>query len=145
VLGSRPYDADVTIELPDDVRAFLQQPNPAVMATLAKDGRPVSVATWYLLEPDGRVLLNLDGERVRLNHIRRDPRIALTVLDGANWGTHVSLQLSVVAVSDDSDLSDIDALAVQYTGSPYPARDRPRVSARAEILSWHGWGAFAEG
>jgi len=102
------------------------------------------VATWYLLEPDGRVLLNLDGERVRLNHIRRDPRIALTVLDGANWGTHVSLQLSVVEVSDDSDLSDIDALAVQYSGAPYPARDRRRVSARAEILSWHGWGAFAE-
>ena len=142
--GGRPYDADVAIELPDDVRAFLERPNPAVMATLAKDGRPVSVATWYLLEPDGRVLLNLDGERVRLNHIRRDPRIALTVLDSANWGTHVSLQLSVVEVSDDGDLSDIDALAVQYSGAPYQARDRRRVSARAEILSWHGWGAFAE-
>ena len=130
-------------DLPDDVRSFLERPNPAVMATLAKDGRPVSVATWYLLEPDGRVLLNLDNERVRLAHIRRDPRIALTVLDGANWGTHVSLQLTVVDVSDDSDLSDIDALAVHYTGGKYPDRDRPRVSARAEIRSWHGWGAFA--
>ena len=130
-------------DLPDDVRSFLERPNPAVMATLAKDGRPVSVATWYLLEPDGRVLLNLDNERVRLAHIRRDPRIALTVLDGADWGTHVSLQLTVVDVSDDSDLSDIDALAVHYTGGKYPDRDRPRVSARAEIRSWHGWGAFA--
>jgi PPOX class probable F420-dependent enzyme len=131
------------IDLPDDVRSFLERPNPAVMATLAKDGRPVSVATWYLLEPDGRVLLNLDNERVRLAHIRRDPRIALTVLDGADWGTHVSLQLAVVDVSDDRDLSDIDALAVHYTGGKYPNRDRPRVSARAEIRSWHGWGAFA--
>jgi len=36
---------------------FLRLPQPAVMATLAADGRPVTVATWYLLEDDGRVLL----------------------------------------------------------------------------------------
>lgn len=113
------------------------------MATLAKDGRPVTVATWYLLEPDGGLLLNLDAERVRLRHLRRDPRIALTVLDGSDWGSHVSLQLSVVAVTDDGDLADIDALAMHYTGGRYPNRDRPRVSARCRIRSWHGWGAFA--
>ena len=112
------------------------------MATLAKDGRPVSVATWYLLEPDGRVLRTSTAIGCG-QHLQRDPRIALTVLDG-ELGTHVSLQLSVVDVSDDTDLADIDALAVQYTGAPYPARDRPRVSARAEILSWHGWGVFAQ-
>ena len=91
--------SDVAAELPERVRTFLQRPNPAVMATLAKDGRPVSVVTWYLLEPDGGVMLNLDGDRVRLRHLRRDPRIALTVLDGADWGSHVSLQLSVVDVA----------------------------------------------
>src|SRR5881397_2013807 len=105
--------------MPPRVLDLLRRPNPAVMATLAKDGRPVTVATWYLLEPDGDVLLNLDSERVRLRHLRRDPRIALTVLDGADWGSHVSLQLGVVAVTDDTDLSDIDALARHYTGSPY--------------------------
>ena len=114
------------------------------MATLAKDGRPVTVATWYLLEPDGHVLLNLDSERVRLRHLRRDPRIALTVLDGTDWGSHVSLQLSVVAVTDDVDLSDIDALAKHYTGASYPNRERTRVSARARIRNWHGWGTFAQ-
>jgi PPOX class probable F420-dependent enzyme len=133
----------VAIELPADVRSFLERANPAVVATLAKDGRPVTAATWYLLESDGGVLLNFDSERVRLRHVRRDPRIALTVLDGADWGSHVSLQLSVVAVTDDTDLSDIDALAVRYTGAPYPDRERARVSARARILSWHGWGSFA--
>lgn len=133
----------MSIELPDHVRSFLHQPNPAVMATLAKDGRPVTVATWYLLEEDGGILLNLADERVRLRHIRRDPRIALTVLDGADWGTHVSLQLTVTAVTDDAGLSDVDALAVHYTGSPYPVRDGSRVSVRATIDRWHGWGAFA--
>ena len=59
--------------LPQNVLELLAQPNPAVMATLAADGRPVAVATWYLLEPDGSILLGLDAARVRLNHVRRDP------------------------------------------------------------------------
>ena len=97
---------------------LLRRPNPAVMATLAADGRPVSVATWYLLEDDGRVLLNLDGGRARLKHLRRDPRVALTVL-GDDWYTHVSLQGRVVSLVDDDDLRDIDRLSRHYGGQPF--------------------------
>src|SRR5918911_319421 len=113
---------------PGRVPALLRRPNPAVMATLAGDGRPVSVATWYLLEDDGRILLNLDAERARLKHIRKDPRVALTVL-GDDWYTHVSLQGRVVSLVEDEDLRDIDRLAGHYTGKPYSNRQRPRVSA----------------
>jgi PPOX class probable F420-dependent enzyme len=130
--------------LPSSLAHFLSKPNPAVMATLAKDGRPVTVATWYLLEPSGQVLLNLDGERVRLAHVRRDPRIALTAIDLANWGNHVSLQLVAASIADDEDLRDIDAIATHYTGSAYPVRDRPRVSVRADVRSWHGWGEYRD-
>ena len=118
---------------------LLRRPNPAVMATLAADGRPVSVATWYLLEDDGRVLLNLDAGRGRLKHIRKDPRVALTVL-ADDWYTHVSLQGRVVSLVDDEDLRDIDRLARRYTGMPYSNRERPRVSAYVEVHRWHGWG-----
>jgi len=77
--------------LPAKLDELLAKPNPAVMATLKANGDPVSVATWYLWQ-DGRVLLNLDGERKRLEHLRNDPRVALTVLDEAGWDAHVSLQ-----------------------------------------------------
>ncbi|HEY4224723.1 MAG TPA: pyridoxamine 5'-phosphate oxidase family protein [Pseudolysinimonas sp.] len=132
----------MSIELPEKVRQFLEQPNPAVMATTTKDGRPVTVATWYLLEPDGGILVNLDAQRVRLAHLRRDPRFALDVLDGGNWGTHVALQLDVTGFTDDIELNDIDALATHYSGQRYPNRERPRVSVRGEILSWFGWGSL---
>jgi PPOX class probable F420-dependent enzyme len=118
---------------------LLRRPNPAVMATVAADGRPVSVATWYLFEDDGRVLLNLDAGRARLRHLRKDPRVALTVL-GDDWYTHVSLQGRVVSLVDDEDLRDIDRLARHYTGNPYRNRERPRVSAYVEVDRWHGWG-----
>lgn len=59
--------------VPEHIAKVLERPNHAVMATVRPDGAPVSVATWYLYE-DGRVLLNLDGTRKRLDHLRADPR-----------------------------------------------------------------------
>src|ERR1700755_1363853 len=94
--------------LPERVLDLLRQPNPAVMATVAADGRPVTVATWYLLENDVRVLLGLDAKRAGLKHMQADPRISLTVLAADDWYTHVSLQGRVLAITEDVGLRDID-------------------------------------
>jgi PPOX class probable F420-dependent enzyme len=126
---------------PDQVRALLEEPNPAVVATLRPDGQPVSVATWYLLEPDGRVLVNMDHTRVRLKHLRRDPRLTLTVLAADDWYTHVSLVGRVGEIADDEGLADIDRLSRHYRGRDYPNRTRPRVSAWIDVERWHGWGS----
>ncbi|MBW8088174.1 PPOX class F420-dependent oxidoreductase [Streptomyces hygroscopicus subsp. hygroscopicus] len=123
--------------------AMLKKANPAVIATLRSDGRPVSTATWYLWD-DGRVLVNMDEGRKRLAHIRNDPRVTLTVLDDGNWYNHVSLIGRVVEIKDDTDLSDIDRLSRHYLGKDYPQRDRGRVSAWIEIDRWHGWGEHKE-
>ena len=130
-----------TLPFPDDLRTLLLQPNPAVVATLRADGAPVSVATWYLLEDDDRVLLNMDDTRVRLGHLRRDPRVTLTVLDGGDWYTHVSLLGRVTALRPDEGLVDVDRLSRHYGGRSYPDRESPRTSAWFEVERWHGWGA----
>jgi PPOX class probable F420-dependent enzyme len=133
--------------LPDDVRALLAKPNPAVITSVRPDGQPVSVATWYLLEEDrgdgDRILVNMDEGRKRLDYLRNDPRVSLTALDADSWYTHVSIQGRVVELADDPDLADIDRLSMHYRGSPYPTRDRRRVSARIRVESWHGWGSAA--
>ncbi|GAA2850256.1 PPOX class F420-dependent enzyme [Actinoplanes cyaneus] len=126
--------------LPENVLALLRQPNPAVMATVAADGRPVTVATWYLLEDDGRVLLGLDATRARIKHLRADPRVSLTVLAADDWYTHVSLQGRVGPITEDTGLAQIDRLSRHYTGNDYPNRESPRVAAHLEIERWHVWG-----
>ncbi len=115
--------------LPAETAALLARPNPAVMATVAPDGRPVTVATWYLVEADGTILLNLDAGRARLAHLRHDPRVSLTALD-ADWYTHVSVQGQVVSITDDTDLVDIDRLSRHYTGQAVPG-PRPTPGQRA--------------
>ena len=132
-----------TLPFPDQVRELLLKPNPSVVTTLRSDGQPVSVATWYLLEDDDRVLVNMDHTRKRLQHLRDDPRISLTVLDEQGWYTHVSLVGSVVEMRDDEGLADIDRLSNHYRGRAYPNRESPRVSAWIAVDRWHGWGGRA--
>lgn len=129
--------------LPPEADALLRRPNPSVMATVRSDGAPVSTPTWYLWE-DGRALISLDQGRVRLRHLRRDPRVSLTVLAADDWYTHVTLLGRVVELHDDEGLADIDRLARHYIGGPYPDRERPRVSAWIEVERWHGWGALRD-
>ncbi|MFF7409607.1 TIGR03618 family F420-dependent PPOX class oxidoreductase [Streptomyces lydicus] len=129
--------------LPEAATAMLAKPNPSVITTLRQDGQPVSTATWYLWE-DGRALVNMDEGRKRLEHVRNDPRVALTVLADGDWYTHLSLIGRVAELRDDDDLTDIDRLAQRYLGRSYPQRDRRRVSAWIEIDRWHGWGGLKD-
>jgi PPOX class probable F420-dependent enzyme len=129
--------------LPETAVAMLNKSNPAVITTVRSDGQPVSTATWYLWD-DGRVLVNMDEGRKRLDHIRNEPRVSLTVLDNDDWYTHVSLIGHVAELRDDEDLADIDRLSQHYLGQPYAQRDRKRVSAWIEIDRWHGWGSLKD-
>jgi PPOX class probable F420-dependent enzyme len=111
------------------------------MGTVRPDGAPVTVATWYLYR-DGKLVVNMDEGRARLDHIRNDPRVSITVLDGEDWGTHVSVRGRMTLI-DDPGLQQIDEIARHYTGKAYPQRDRGRITGVVEIETWHGWGRFA--
>jgi PPOX class probable F420-dependent enzyme len=127
--------------LPPQLEEFLRQPNPAVIASLRPDGSPHSAATWYLWE-DGRVLVNMDEGRKRLEYVRRDPRVSITVLGKDDWYHHVTLRGRMSTIEPDADLSGIDRLSRHYTGEPYSQRDRGRVNAWIEVESWHSWAVF---
>jgi PPOX class probable F420-dependent enzyme len=124
--------------VPADVDAFLRQPNPAVVASLRPDGSPHTAATWY--DWDGeRVYLNMDHTRLRLRFMRRDGRIAVTVLDLEDWYRQVSLMGRIVRMEDDHDLAGIDRLSIRYRGAPYATRDSARVGAWMVVDAWAGW------
>ena len=126
------------VPLPPELDDFLRLPNPAVVATIRPDGSPHTAATWYDWG-GGRALLNMDESRLRLRFMRRDPRVALTVLGRDSWYSHVSLLGRIVAIEDDPDLAEIDRLARRYTGRPFRTRDARRVSAWLEPERWHAW------
>jgi PPOX class probable F420-dependent enzyme len=126
------------LPLPPELDEFLRRPNPAVLASLRPDGSPHTVATWYLWNGE-QVLLNMDESRLRLRFLRRDPRLALTVLGEGSWYRHVSLLGEVAELLEDAGLADIDRLARHYTGEAFRDRESRRVSAWVDVLTWHTW------
>jgi PPOX class probable F420-dependent enzyme len=123
--------------LPAEHVALLEKPNPSIIGTVTPDGAPNTVATWYVWD-DGRVLVNMDEGRKRLEYLRQNPRVSLTVLDGDKWYRHITLHGRITLV-DDSDLTDIDRISRHYTGRQYAQRDRGRVSGWLQVERWHAW------
>jgi len=130
------------LKIPSRVDEFLRRPNPSVMGCVRPDGFPMTVATWYDWE-DGRILVNMDAGRRRLAWIKGNPKVSLTVF-GDDWSRHVSLYGFVVSLHDDTDLHDIDRLALRYSGNAFPWRTAKRVSAWIEPHGWHVWDPSGE-
>jgi PPOX class probable F420-dependent enzyme len=124
--------------IPAAVLQFLAQPNIAVVATLMPSGYPHTAATWYDWE-DGRVLLNMDESRRRLEYMRLNPRVAVTAMEEDAWHRQVSVMGRVVSIEPDPEMRDIDRLAVKYTGEPFQRRNQRRWSAWVEVDRWYGW------
>ena len=122
--------------LPDEVVEFLKGPHAAVISTVRSDGAPYSAATWYDWD-EGVILVNMDFERLRLSHMRRDPRVAITVLDLGDWYRAITVLGIVVEIREDEGFADIDRLSVRYRGTPYWNRERKRVTALIEPERWH--------
>jgi PPOX class probable F420-dependent enzyme len=124
--------------LPPELHRFLEAPRRAVVATLTQDGAPVTTETWYEWA-DGRLLLNMDAAGRRAANLRRDPRVAITVLATEHY-TQLSLLGRAVELREDPDYVDIDRLSMRYDGKPYEPRDWPSLTAIVEIDRWHTWG-----
>jgi len=130
--------------LTDRIRAFLEQPLFAVIATTDSSGAPRQAVIWYRLEDDGRILVNSRVSRFWPAHLQRDGRISLAVIgsDGYAW---VGLTGRVDAVDDDPAraLADIEALAWRYhPDGADPAdlesyRAYPRITFRIAIDRVH--------
>jgi PPOX class probable F420-dependent enzyme len=64
--------------IPDSARAVLESGALAHLVTLEADGRPQISCVWVGVE-DGDVVFASLGDRRKLDNIRRDPRVALSI------------------------------------------------------------------
>ena len=69
--------------LSDEMKALLDAPNFAHLATLMPDGSPHSVPVWVGREGD-RVLICTGEGSLKAKNTRRDPRVSLSVVDFHN-------------------------------------------------------------
>lgn len=120
--------------LTEQQKALVAGPHPAVISTIAADGRPVTVPTWHLFD-DPCLLLSIDAHNARgdrLAHLRIDPRFTLTVMDRDNWASSLTISATATEMFPDDDLELVDRMA-RVHGKPRFERRTPRVAVRARI------------
>jgi PPOX class probable F420-dependent enzyme len=64
--------------IPDEARELIESEALAHLVTLEADGRPQVSCVWVGLE-DGDIVFASLGDRRKLDNIRRDPRVALSI------------------------------------------------------------------
>jgi PPOX class probable F420-dependent enzyme len=96
----------------------------AHLATLQPDGAPKVEPVWVGRE-DEHVLVATDERTLKGRNMRRDPRVALSIIDLENPYEQVLIRGRVIEVRPDRDLAGLDSLAHKYLGRPFPRRDWP--------------------
>lgn len=112
------------------VRAFLDEPHYAVMATINESGMPQLTAIWYELQGD-EVLMNTAAGRLKHRNLERDPRLSICVVDGERY---VTLYGRAALIDDQAQAQADDLhLAVRYDG-PEKARERaPSIAVQHRL------------
>jgi PPOX class probable F420-dependent enzyme len=116
-----------------ETRELLDHPNFAHLATLMPDGSPQSVPVWIGREGDRIVVCTGEGS-LKAKNTRRDPRIALSIVDWRDPYREVQLRGRVVECRPDPDLTLMDPISRKYTGRPFPFRNpEGRVALVIEV------------
>ena len=110
-------------DLSAKAKALIDEPNLAFLATLNADGSPHLTPVWIDRE-DGTVLVNTAEGRTKDRNMRRDGRVAISIVDREDDYRKVDVRGRVVDVVEGDDAErHIDKLARKYVGEEtYPWR-----------------------
>jgi len=116
-----------------EVKQLIDRPNFAHLSTLLPDGSPLSTPVW--VGRDGDHILICTGEgSLKAKNTRRDPRVALSIVDFTNPYEEVQIRGCVVERRPDSNFKIMDAVSHKYTGKPFPFRNpEGRVALVIEV------------
>jgi PPOX class probable F420-dependent enzyme len=123
----------VPISLSTEVKNLVDRPNFAHLSTLMPDGSPQSVPVWIGREEDYILICTGEGS-LKAKNTRRDPRVALSIVDFHDPYEEAQLRGRVVERRADGDLKYMDPISHKYTGKPFPFQNpEGRVALVIEI------------
>ena len=110
-------------QLSDKAKNLFEGANLLFVGTVDDDGSPQVTPVWTDLQ-DGRIRFNTAVGRVKERNLRRDPRVALSIMSTGNAYDKVDIRGRVVEwIEGDEADAHIDDLAEKYIGRrPYPWR-----------------------
>ncbi|MGH2372275.1 MAG: PPOX class F420-dependent oxidoreductase [bacterium] len=121
------------VQIDERTRAFLSEPNVAVLATVSRKGRLQATPIWFMMDGD-QIIVNTSRGRLKLKNLEAHPHLALTVVDPKNMYRYVQVQGKVVRFDPESGARDIDRLSKRYRGESYSYQSGGRPEDRVTIV-----------
>jgi PPOX class probable F420-dependent enzyme len=121
-------------KLSDAQQKLLKGKNFASIVTLNRDGSPQVTPVWVEYDGDN-VIINTEEKRKKTKNMKRDPRVALSVLDMANPYQYVEIRGRVADMTTAGANAVIDSLAKKYLGQdkyPYNQPGDVRVTVKIQ-------------
>jgi len=118
--------------IPDTWKTLLKQPVFVHLTTIMPDGSPQVSPVWVDIDGDAIVINSAQG-RIKDKNIRRDPRVALSVVAPDNPYSSLTVRGRVVDITTTGADSHIDAMAKKYLGKdkyPFSKPGEVRVKYR---------------
>ena len=123
-------------KLPDSAVELLQQPFLAHVGTSMPDGSPQVTPVW--VDTDGEhILINTAEGRTKTRNVRRNPNVAVSVVDPENpLAGALQVRGTVVEITTEGADQHIDKLSFKYAGAPYgPREGRLILKIRPDALT----------
>jgi hypothetical protein len=123
--------------IPDKYLDLFEKRALANLATLMPDGRPQVTPVWC--DYDGQhVIINSAKGRQKDRNLRREPRVALSILDPDNPYRYLEVRGRVVEITEEGADAHIDRMAKKYLGrDKYPYRQPGEVRVLYKIQPEH--------
>src|SRR5438067_9975192 len=123
--------------IPEKYKDLFQKRAFASLGTLMPDGRPQVTPVWCDFDGD-HVIFNSARGRQKDKNVRRDPRVALAVIDPENPYRYLEIRGRVVEITEEGAAEHINKLAKKYLGvDKYPYGQPGEVRVLYKIKPEH--------
>jgi PPOX class probable F420-dependent enzyme len=123
--------------IPEKYRDLFNKRAFAALTTLMPDGSPQTTPVW--VDTDGEyVIFNSAKGRQKDRNVRRDPRVALAIVDPDNPYRYLEVRGKVAEITEHGADAHIDKMAKKYLGQDkYPYRQDSEVRVIYKIRPEH--------
>jgi PPOX class probable F420-dependent enzyme len=100
------------MQLPDQAKEWIDEPEFATIATVLPDGQPHLSVVWVARDGDELLVSTVKGRRKHLN-IERDPKVTLLIYPKGNPYSYVEVR-GTATMTENGGRELIDRLAKKY-------------------------------
>jgi len=110
--------------IPEKFNDLLESNALAHIATIGPKGEPQSSPVWFGWDGE-HILFSQTKGRQKYRNIKRNPQIALSIVDSKNTYRYLEVRGTVVRIDEDPDKAFIDAMSKKYTGHDKYTNNQP--------------------